>query len=95
MAYTKVDWPAWRYGPGGEARVFQENDMVPDGWEDHPSKVKEPAKKAVKVKKLSQADQARAEARAEGLAVLKEAGVEINEDASDEELSAALDALEG
>lgn len=44
---------------------------------------------------LIQTESARAEARAEGLAVLKEAGVKISEDATDEELSAALDALEG
>lgn len=35
-------WPSWRYGPGGEAAVFNSPEEVPEGWEDHPSKVKEP-----------------------------------------------------
>lgn len=29
-------FPSWRYGPGGEARVFDRADDVPEGWEDHP-----------------------------------------------------------
>jgi len=96
MSKQFAEWPAWRFGPGGEARIFQENEPVPAGWVDHPSKVVEPVKvkRAVKEKKLSATEQARAEARAEGLSVLREAGVDISQDASDEELSAALDALE-
>lgn len=30
------DWPAWFYGPGGEARIFQRREDVPDGWGDAP-----------------------------------------------------------
>jgi len=37
--------PAWRYGPGGAAEIFENEKDVPKGWEDHPSKVKEPAPK--------------------------------------------------
>lgn len=37
-----ADWPSWRYGPNGEARVFPRADDVPKGWEDHPSKVARP-----------------------------------------------------
>lgn len=44
----KVYWPSWRYGPNGESQVFDKEADVPKGWEDHPSKVKAPAKKAVK-----------------------------------------------
>lgn len=33
------DWPAWRYGPNGEARIFQQAGDVPQGWADHPNKV--------------------------------------------------------
>lgn len=130
-------WPAWRYGPGGQRRIFQENEQIPAGWVDHPSKVK--GLKSVKklgvdanldgtesipeieaayaegkitleqieaaeatrskprdgIAKLIQTERDRLAARAEGFAVLKEAGVEIAEDASDAELSAALDALDG
>lgn len=32
-------FPSWRYGPGGEAQVFQFEADVPKGWFDHPSKV--------------------------------------------------------
>lgn len=35
----KSDWPAWRYGPNGQSEVFTETSAVPEGWEDHPSKV--------------------------------------------------------
>lgn len=31
-------FPSWRYGPKGEAAVFESEADVPKGWEDHPSK---------------------------------------------------------
>jgi hypothetical protein len=31
-------WPSWRYGPNGEAQIFEKAEDVPKGWEDHPSK---------------------------------------------------------
>lgn len=40
--------PQFFYGPGDAARVFQPDEDVPDGWEDHPRKVAdfvEPVKK--------------------------------------------------
>ena len=33
-------WPAWYYGPAGEAQVFENADDVPKGWKDHPAKHK-------------------------------------------------------
>jgi hypothetical protein len=39
MADTQ-NWPSWRYGPDGQSQIFQHEEQVPDGWEDHPSKVK-------------------------------------------------------
>lgn len=30
-------WPSWRYGPNGEAGVFESEDDVPEGWLGHPS----------------------------------------------------------
>jgi hypothetical protein len=25
-------WPSWRYGPNGEAAIFERPEDVPDGW---------------------------------------------------------------
>lgn len=33
-----VAWPSWRYGPKGEAEIFQNASEVPAGWKDHPKK---------------------------------------------------------
>lgn len=44
--------PTWRYGPGGAAAVFYSEKDIPAGWEDHPSKVKEPKPKKEEPKKL-------------------------------------------
>lgn len=33
-----ADWPAWFYGPDGEARVFDAPDDIPAGWADAPGK---------------------------------------------------------
>ncbi len=32
-------WPAWFYGPDNQSAVFESPDEVPEGWDDHPSKV--------------------------------------------------------
>ena len=31
---------SWRYGPGGASAIFECEDDVPEGWTDHPCKVK-------------------------------------------------------
>jgi len=36
-------FPAWRYGPGGESRVFESETAVPKGWRDTPYVVDAPA----------------------------------------------------
>jgi hypothetical protein len=36
MTDTK-NWPSWRYGPKGEAQVFNSPGEVPTGWLEHPS----------------------------------------------------------
>ena len=36
------NWPAWFYGSGGEARIFERCEDVPQGWRDAPHR-KEPA----------------------------------------------------
>jgi hypothetical protein len=35
-------FPSWRYGPNGQSAIFESAADVPEGWEDHPSKI-EPA----------------------------------------------------
>jgi hypothetical protein len=136
---AKQSWPAWFYGPKGEAAIFQSQGDVPAGWEDDPSKVREPSK----VKKLGVDDnlngvesipeiraalaegrvtadavekaentrssprkgvvgpgglleQYRAyQAQREGsLKLLRSAGIEVSDDATDDEINEALDALE-
>lgn len=39
-------FPSWRYGPNGQAKIFNAAAEVPDGWHDHPHKVKAPAEKS-------------------------------------------------
>jgi hypothetical protein len=31
-------WPAWYYGPGGAAAIFERADDIPEGWADAPGK---------------------------------------------------------
>lgn len=42
MARPTKFWPSWRYGPNGTAAIFESEDKVPVGWEDHPGKVRDP-----------------------------------------------------
>ncbi|MDT8333001.1 hypothetical protein RQ831_18265 [Roseomonas gilardii] len=35
-------WPAWFYGPDGEAGIFERQDDVPAGWTDSPQEKREP-----------------------------------------------------
>lgn len=39
MTKERKFWPSTRYGPNGQSRVFQNEEEVPSGWVDHPSKV--------------------------------------------------------
>jgi hypothetical protein len=36
---VKNDTRLWMYGPNGQSRIFDHPEQVPEGWEDHPSKV--------------------------------------------------------
>lgn len=48
--YQHKDWPAWRYGPAGEAEIFNSPGEVPEGWTDQsPKAVKADAVKPQKV----------------------------------------------
>jgi hypothetical protein len=35
-------YPAWFYGPNGQEQIFNSDEEVPAGWQDHPSKVVTP-----------------------------------------------------
>lgn len=37
--YTYQPFPAWFYGPNGEAEIFHGAEQVPAGWVDHPAKL--------------------------------------------------------
>ena len=39
----KAGWPSWRYGPNGEAAIFQDEADVPKGWKDTQPKPKDEA----------------------------------------------------
>lgn len=54
--HTSRDWPSWRYGPGQQAAIFNSEEEVPDGWEKHPSEVKEPKTKVAKADETSEFD---------------------------------------
>lgn len=92
-------WPAWRYGPDGQEKIFQSEKDVPAGWEDHPSKVKiapvkakSVTKKSVKAAALDA--EAIAEARREELfARAKELFNDVPEDATIEELEEHLNSV--
>jgi hypothetical protein len=34
-------FPSFRYGPGGRSAIFRSAEEVPEGWQDHPSRVVE------------------------------------------------------
>lgn len=36
---SEKNWPAWYYGPNGKSGIFANAADVPNGWQDHPSKV--------------------------------------------------------
>lgn len=81
---TKTYWPSWRYGPNGAAAVFNSPSEVPDGWEDHPSKVVE-----------AKDDETAPLSRADIVSGLKELGIPFAKNAKTETLYQTLrDALE-
>jgi len=52
MSEEKDFTPTWRYGPEGAAKICYSEKEIPAGWEDHPSKVKEPKPKKEAAKKM-------------------------------------------
>ena len=52
MANKEQQYPCWMYGPDGQGQIFQNAEEVPNGFVDHPSKVKG----AQKLEKTAPAD---------------------------------------
>jgi hypothetical protein len=76
-------WPAFRYGPNGEAQIFQRPEDVPEGWKDSPGAHFEPPP-AVKPAPMT---------REEVVAALKARGVEFKRNAPTSVLCDQLKAL--
>lgn len=101
----RTEWPKWMYGPGDERRIFQKDDQVPKGWEDHPDKVQAPEKSGESRKKQEKKQEPSApmeptpEERAETIRDIREAAakqgidVQLADDASVDEINAAIDKL--
>lgn len=103
------EYPKWMYGPGEESRIFERGDVIPKGWKDHPDKVKEEAPKRSSLRKVGDdKDKAppeqdgsapvddpppTEEERVATIAELRAAGAEISDDATVEEINAAIDKL--
>jgi hypothetical protein len=101
---NRTEWPKWMYGPDDAARIFQKDDQVPKGWADHPDKVKQP--EAGKQLKLEKKDEKKTDAleptpeeRADTIRSIREAAaaqgidIQLADDASVEEINAAIDKL--
>jgi hypothetical protein len=37
MRHEPIKFPGWRYGPKGEAEIFERAADVPEGWTDNPN----------------------------------------------------------
>ncbi len=44
MTYIHQAWPSWRFGPNGEALIFERAEDVPEGWSDTPPPTPAPAR---------------------------------------------------
>lgn len=77
---------SFRYGPDGQAQIFDSAEDVPEGWEDHPSKVKGAAKPDEPGEKRLP--------RPELMEALRQRGVQFAPNAGGAELAALLAASE-
>lgn len=91
------EYPKWMYGPNeGDARIFNKDDLVPKGWEDHPEKVGKPKERKPKNPAKNtdtDAQQVTEEERATAIAELRANDVDISDDATEDEINAAIDEL--
>ena len=94
--YVFQAFPSYRYGPNGEAEVFESEADVPEGWLDHPSKFNAPEADAPTAKATPQKRQTAAEKKAAAAeAAAAEAAAKAAADAdldskTDEELAELL-----
>lgn len=88
------EYPRWMYGPGEQSRIFEKDDPIPEGWQDHPSKVEQTKPQAKPRKKAEKPVLENPDAeRAALIASIREDGIDIAETATDEEINAALEQL--
>lgn len=85
--YVFKAFPSYRYGPNGEAEVFESEADVPEGWLDHPAKFNAPEADAPVAKADGKPTRAPRKPKAE--APVKPAEPAL-EDMSDEELETLL-----
>lgn len=64
--YVFHAWPAWRYGPDGEAAIFDEHDVVPEGWTATPQPEKSHEEESADAESPSEAADAGQEGQEEG-----------------------------
>lgn len=96
----RSQWPAVRFGPGGQEAIFNSEAEVPKGWQDHPSKVgePEPEREDPKVTPITAAKtfqfEGRELTREDAVVVLENEGFELDGEESDEEITEALKEVE-
>lgn len=96
---ARQEYPKWMYGPGDESRIFQKDEKVPKGWADHPSRVGKEKREPAKPVKAGGEAEPTPEERAATIAEVREAAdaegiqIELGDDATVEEINAAIDKL--
>ena len=99
---AKQYYPKMVYGPGGQQRIIQKDEQMPPGFAEHPSLLEaaatdtgsgeDPNKGLILVGGRMRTKE-EAEERAGILQSLREVGVELDDEATDEEINAAVDEL--
>lgn len=89
------DYPRWMYGPNDQSRIFQKDDQIPTGWQDHPDKVKKQsrAKDPAKGTAGNGNPEPTEEERMDTIRQLREAGADISDNATVDEINAAIDKM--
>jgi hypothetical protein len=89
---TGQEYPKMVYGPNDEQRIIQKDDQMPAGFVEHPSLLKKKGAGS-KPKDPPKDPEPTAEEKAETIKSLREAGIDIADDASVEDINAAIDLL--
>lgn len=91
--YQYQAWPAWKYGPNGEAQIFESEDDVPEGWGSFPpgSEPDEVVDDSVPALRLTAAEKKAAKAAKEAAEAAEKAAAEEAEKAAAEEPEAPVE----